>query len=140
MFHGQPLVTPFFMQWVLDDVIVAADRTLLAGQKANLQQEGVAESEATVIRVLDTTIGDGGLTVMAGPCSIESREQLLARMQSALMELQASRNRARTGPDGALYVLEYGDGYFGENPDAQLSRIDFIGEGGERAPPVAAIC
>jgi cytochrome c len=29
------------------------------------------------------------------------------------------------GPDGALYVLEYGDGYFSENPEAQLSRIDF---------------
>ena len=38
------------------------------------------------------------------------------------------------GPDGALYVLEYGDGYFAENPDAQLSRIDFIGEGGNRSP------
>ncbi len=33
--------------------------------------------EDTVIRVLDATIGDGGLTVMAGPCSIESREQLM---------------------------------------------------------------
>ncbi len=30
----------------------------------------------TVIRVLDTLIGDGSLTVMAGPCSVESREQL----------------------------------------------------------------
>ncbi|MFC4071435.1 PQQ-dependent sugar dehydrogenase [Actinoplanes subglobosus] len=29
------------------------------------------------------------------------------------------------GPDGALYVLEYGDGYFAENPDAQLARIDY---------------
>jgi glucose/arabinose dehydrogenase len=29
------------------------------------------------------------------------------------------------GPDGALYVLEYGDGYFNENPDAQLARIDY---------------
>ena len=38
------------------------------------------------------------------------------------------------GPDGALYVLEYGDGYFAENPDAQLSRIDYIGEGGNRSP------
>jgi cytochrome c len=38
------------------------------------------------------------------------------------------------GPDGALYVLEYGDGYFAENPDAQLSRIDFVGKGGNRAP------
>ena len=38
------------------------------------------------------------------------------------------------GPDGALYVLEYGDGFFAENPDAQLSRIDFIGAGGNRSP------
>jgi len=32
--------------------------------------------EDTVVRVLDATIGDGSLTVMAGPCSVESREQL----------------------------------------------------------------
>jgi hypothetical protein len=29
------------------------------------------------------------------------------------------------GPDGSLYVLEYGDGYFAENPEAQLARIDY---------------
>ncbi|HVA85846.1 MAG TPA: 3-deoxy-7-phosphoheptulonate synthase [Candidatus Saccharimonadales bacterium] len=33
--------------------------------------------EDTVIRVLDAVIGDGSLTVMAGPCSVETREQLL---------------------------------------------------------------
>ncbi len=32
--------------------------------------------ERTVIRVLEAVIGDGGLTVMAGPCSVESRDQL----------------------------------------------------------------
>ncbi len=32
--------------------------------------------EDTVIQVLDTAIGDGSLTIMAGPCSIESRDQL----------------------------------------------------------------
>src|SRR3954454_10901213 len=32
--------------------------------------------EDSVIRVLDATIGDGSLTLMAGPCSIESRDQL----------------------------------------------------------------
>ncbi len=32
--------------------------------------------ENTVIRVLDTIVGDGSLTVMAGPCSVESRDQL----------------------------------------------------------------
>ncbi len=34
------------------------------------------QPENTVIRVLDAVIGDGGLTMMAGPCSVESREQL----------------------------------------------------------------
>jgi 3-deoxy-7-phosphoheptulonate synthase len=33
--------------------------------------------EDTVIRVLDAAIGDGSLTMMAGPCSVESRDQLL---------------------------------------------------------------
>ena len=33
--------------------------------------------EDTVIRVLEAAIGDGSLTVMAGPCSVESREQLM---------------------------------------------------------------
>ena len=27
------------------------------------------------------------------------------------------------GPDGALYILEYGDGYFSENPDAKLTQV-----------------
>jgi cytochrome c len=36
------------------------------------------------------------------------------------------------GPDGALYMLEYGDGYYAENPEAQLSRIDFVR--GNRTP------
>ncbi len=39
------------------------------------------------------------------------------------------------GPDGALYVLEYGDGYFSENPEAQLARIDFV-RGQEYTPRV----
>ncbi|MEW2385657.1 PQQ-dependent sugar dehydrogenase [Micromonospora sp. NPDC047707] len=38
------------------------------------------------------------------------------------------------GPDGALYVLEYGDGYFSENPDAQLARIDHTGWTGNHTP------
>ena len=40
------------------------------------------------------------------------------------------------GPDGALYVLDYGDGYFSENPEAALYRIDYVR--GNRTPtPVA---
>jgi 3-deoxy-7-phosphoheptulonate synthase len=33
--------------------------------------------EDTVIRILDAVVGDGSLTVMAGPCSVESRDQVL---------------------------------------------------------------
>ena len=42
------------------------------------------------------------------------------------------------GPDGALYVLEYGDGFFSENPDAQLARIDFVRGNFTPIPVVAA--
>jgi len=38
------------------------------------------------------------------------------------------------GPDGALYVLEYGDGFFRETPEAQLARIDYIGYNGNHTP------
>jgi cytochrome c len=40
------------------------------------------------------------------------------------------------GPDRALYTLEYGDGFFSENPDAQLAKIDYIGPDGNHAPRV----
>jgi cytochrome c len=42
------------------------------------------------------------------------------------------------GPDGALYVLEYGDGFFSENPDAQLARIDFVRGNYTPVPQVTA--
>lgn len=38
------------------------------------------------------------------------------------------------GPDGALYTLEYGKGYFAQNPEAQLARIDYIGPDGNHTP------
>lgn len=38
------------------------------------------------------------------------------------------------GPDGALYVLEYGNGYFKDNPEAELIRIEY--NGGNRKPEV----
>ena len=41
------------------------------------------------------------------------------------------------GPDGSLYVLNYGNGYFGKNlPGAELVRIDFLGPTGDRTPTV----
>ncbi|NDL59531.1 PQQ-dependent sugar dehydrogenase [Phytoactinopolyspora mesophila] len=33
------------------------------------------------------------------------------------------------GPDGSLYVLEYGGGFFVEHPLAQLSRVDYVADG-----------
>jgi cytochrome c len=41
------------------------------------------------------------------------------------------------GPDGRLYLLEYGTGWFTKNPDAGLARIDYIA--GNRAPVVSAL-
>ena len=38
------------------------------------------------------------------------------------------------GPDGKLYVLEYGNGWFSKNADAGISRIDF--NSGNRSPKV----
>lgn len=41
------------------------------------------------------------------------------------------------GPDGRLYVLEYGTAWFAKNDDAGLSRIDY--NGGNRPPKVAGL-
>jgi len=41
------------------------------------------------------------------------------------------------GPDGKLYLLEYGNGWFTKNPDAGLARIDFIT--GNISPKINAI-
>lgn len=42
-----------------------------------------------------------------------------------------------TGPDGRIYILEYGSGWFSKNDDAGLCRIDF--NGGNRPPRVDSI-
>ena len=39
------------------------------------------------------------------------------------------------GPDGAIYVLEYGSSFWGDNPDAALSRFEY----GSRLSPAAVI-
>jgi cytochrome c len=41
------------------------------------------------------------------------------------------------GPDGKLYLLEYGNGWFTKNPDAGLARIDY--NGGNRPPVISDI-
>ena len=49
---------------------------------------------------------------------------------NALMDMEM-------GPDGKIYILEYGNGWFSKNPDAGLFRIDY--NGGNRAPVVAKL-
>ncbi|MGV3589109.1 MAG: ThuA domain-containing protein [Adhaeribacter sp.] len=41
------------------------------------------------------------------------------------------------GPDGRLYLLEYGKGWFTKNPDAGLSRVDYLA--GNRPPKVSTL-
>jgi cytochrome c len=41
------------------------------------------------------------------------------------------------GPDGKLYLLEYGTGWFTKNPDAGLARIDF--NAGNRPPVISGV-
>ncbi|MDR6905665.1 glucose/arabinose dehydrogenase/PKD repeat protein [Agromyces sp. 3263] len=44
------------------------------------------------------------------------------------------------GPDGSLYVLDYGDGFFRPNPDAGLYRVDYtVGTKGPRADLTASV-
>ncbi len=38
------------------------------------------------------------------------------------------------GPDGRIYILEYGKGWFSKNPDAGITRIDFVA--GNRPPKI----
>ena len=74
--------------------------------------------EDTVIRVRGTTVGGGSLTVMAGPCAIESRDQLL-RTADAVAEggaafLRGGAFKPRTSPysfqglgmDGVRFLTE----------------------------------
>ena len=44
---------------------------------------------------------------------------------------------ARFAPDGTLYVLEYGMSWFTGNPDARLTRVEYVGAGNR--PPSAQI-
>ena len=72
----------------------------------------------TVIEVGDTTIGGGSLTVMAGPCAVESREQLLttaeAVAQAGATILRGGAFKPRTSPysfqglgmDGVGFLVE----------------------------------
>ncbi len=58
--------------------------------------------EKSVIKVGDLRIGDGGLVVMAGPCSVETREQLMSTAESVAKSgaqiLRGGAYKPRTSP------------------------------------------
>jgi glucose/arabinose dehydrogenase/cytochrome c551/c552/type 1 glutamine amidotransferase len=49
----------------------------------------------------------------------------------------ANPSDMEVGPDGKIYVLEYGSGWFAKNADAGLARIDY--NAGNRPPKITAI-
>ncbi len=57
----------------------------------------------------------------------------LARIEPFLPNWEMSKPiDMEFGPDGAMYVLEYGQNYFADNPDARLVRIEYAA--GNRKP------
>jgi 3-deoxy-7-phosphoheptulonate synthase len=60
------------------------------------------KKERSTIKVGDVNIGDGGLVVMAGPCSVETREQLLTTAESVAKAgaqiLRGGAYKPRTSP------------------------------------------
>jgi 3-deoxy-7-phosphoheptulonate synthase len=74
--------------------------------------------EDTIIEVLGARIGDGGLTIMAGPCSIENREMMLetarAVAKTGATILRGGAFKPRTSPysfqglgvEGLKYLAE----------------------------------
>ncbi|HZN10691.1 MAG TPA: 3-deoxy-7-phosphoheptulonate synthase [Blastocatellia bacterium] len=60
------------------------------------------KKQKSVIRVGDFSLGDGGFIVMAGPCSVETREQLLATAESVAASgarvLRGGAYKPRTSP------------------------------------------
>ena len=60
------------------------------------------KKERTIIKVGDISIGDGGLVVMAGPCSVETREQLLSTAEcvakAGAQILRGGAYKPRTSP------------------------------------------
>jgi glucose/arabinose dehydrogenase/cytochrome c551/c552 len=55
--------------------------------------------------------------------------------------MEHTKNKAaidmEVGPDGRIYILEYGKGWFSKNPDAGISRIDYMS--GNRPPKVDSL-
>jgi cytochrome c len=68
----------------------------------------------------------------------DSQSGVIAKIEPFAPQIEYSLPiDARFAPDGTLYVLEYGMSWFTNNPDARLTRVEYVGEGNR--PPVAKI-
>ncbi len=70
----------------VDKVVAVTESYKLANRKFH--------PEASVVSVGNTSIGPGTLTIMAGPCAVENREQLL---ETAIAVKKAGANFLRGG-------------------------------------------
>lgn len=62
-----------------------------------------------------------------------------ARIEPFLPEWEISKPiDMEFGPDGAMYLLEYGANYFADNPDARLVRIEYAADNREPVPMITA--
>jgi len=67
------------------DRVVETNEIVSYGKRITEQYKAVnrtVKEENTVVRVGDVSIGDGSFTVISGPCSVESDEQILAVARS----------------------------------------------------------
>ena len=91
--------------------------------------------EDTVIRVLGATIGDGSLTVMAGPCSIESRDQLMETVDGVAAAgatiIRGGAFKPRTSPYSLPGARRRGPALPGRGARADRPPGDHRGDGAE---------
>ena len=80
------------------DIVESVRRVQEPYKKANRK----FQPNDTVIKVADTQVGGGNLTIMAGPCSVESEEQILevarAVKKSGATMLRGGAFKPRTSP------------------------------------------
>ncbi|MEM9261657.1 MAG: PQQ-dependent sugar dehydrogenase, partial [Bacteroidota bacterium] len=69
--------------------------------------------------------------------TLDSARQEIVQIEDFLPSVKISKPiDFKVGPDGAIYLLEYGNDYFLNNPDARLVRISYSAR---NRPPVAAL-
>jgi 3-deoxy-7-phosphoheptulonate synthase len=87
------------------DHVVQTSGIVLFGKRITEQYKAVnrtVHEDSTIVRVGDVSIGEGGFTVISGPCSVESYEQILeiasSVKKSGARILRGGAFKPRTSP------------------------------------------